>query len=132
MDIEINDLSKAIIKQLQEYSAEIDNLVHKETERTAKEVLSNLKSDSTIPQRTGEYRRKFYMKSKTGVGYSRYIIANRKYQITHLLERPHKIKNWYTGRTYGMSRAYPHWAKAQKTADKMYSDILERLKNGTL
>lgn len=125
--IKIDDLSNAIMELGNEISKEVEKNLDTELKRIAKETAESLKNDSTIPQRTESeesYKKMFYVK-KTETGY---VIANKKYQLTHLLENGHDIvKN---GETVGRARAFPHWDRAQKKVDAAVKLIHSKLIGG--
>ena len=115
----VSDLATAISSELESYSREVDQKMQKEVDAISKEIVKELKNNPDIPVRTGNYKKSFYVKnSAKGMGYKRNIVANKEYQITHLLETRHLTS---TGRR---PRAFPHWAQAQKIADT----LPERLK----
>lgn len=125
--IKIDDLSNAIMELGNEISKEVEKNLDTELKRIAKETAESLKNDAAIPQRTKDeesYKRLFYVK-KTELGY---VIANKKYQLTHLLENGHDIvKN---GETKGRARAFPHWARAQEKVDAAVNLIKGKLLGG--
>jgi hypothetical protein len=52
------------------------------------------------------------------------VVYNAKYyRLTHLLEKPHRIANKYG--SYGMSKAQPHIAIAQKNAEQEFAKVFE-------
>ena len=117
-NISIDDLARLIANDLAEYSEEVDDAVEKVITKTTKEALTVLKNNNNIPKMTGKYKKSFYAKdlykSKgKNEGYFKMVVANRKYQLTHLLE------NGHVNRDGSRTKAYPHWKDAQAIADTL-------------
>ena len=118
----VNDLASLIMQELENYSEEVDNAMQKEIEVLSKEIVKDLKNDPVIPEKSGDYKKKFYVKKLAqGTGSKRVVIANRKYQITHLLEHGHATRN---GKR---SKKYEHWIHAQDKADMLPDRIKEAI-----
>lgn len=110
----VDELSNLILKELEDYNAEVDEIMQNEVDKIAAEITTDLKNDATIPKRTGKYKKGFYLKKVAqGKGYNRVVVANRKYQLTHLLEYGHVTK------TGSRTKAFPHWKKAQEKANTL-------------
>ena len=117
MTIDISDLAKEINKTLVEYTDEVVEKVEKSADKRTKEGVKLLKQRS--PKDTGEYARSWTRKKrKTG-----YVIHNKKYQLTHLLEKGHaKVGG-------GRVQAYPHIAPVEKQIVEGYiKDVEEAIK----
>lgn len=82
----IKDLSKEITKQLALYSKEIEEEMQTAKNDLSKEAVSLLREKS--PKKHGEYAQGWTRK-KVG---NDYVIYNKKYQLTHLLENYHAKK----------------------------------------
>lgn len=125
--IKVEELAEAIIELSGEIAEEVGENLNTELKKIAKETADSLKNDSNIPQRTKDeesYKRLFYVK-KTELGY---VVANKKYQLTHLLENGHDIVR--NGETVGRARAFPHWDRAQKKVDSAVNLIRGKLTGG--
>lgn len=125
--IKVEELAEAIIEFSGEIAEEVGENLNAELKKIAKETADSLKNDSNIPQRTKDeesYKRLFYVK-KTELGY---VVANKKYQLTHLLENGHDIVR--NGETVGRARAFPHWDRAQKKVDSAVNLIRGKLTGG--
>lgn len=125
--IKVEELAEAIIELSGEIAEEVGKNLNAELKKIAKETADSLKNDSNIPQRTKDeesYKRLFYVK-KTELGY---VVANKKYQLTHLLENGHDIVR--NGETVGRARAFPHWDRAQKKVDSAVNLIRGKLTGG--
>ena len=121
----LDSFADAVAAELESYSEEVDAVMQDEIDRMTDEVVEDLKTDPDIPEKTGDYKKGFYKKKLAkGRGYNRNVVANKKYQLTHLLEYGHATQ------TGGMTRAYPHWSKAQKKVETLDERVAKRL-NGT-
>lgn len=93
---------------LDEYSEKVQKVVDKAGEQTAKDCAAKLRN--TSPKRTGKYAKSWTSK-KEGGGY---VVYNKKhYQLTHLLENGHVIRNKYG--TYGRAPAIKHIEPVEKS-----------------
>lgn len=128
MNVSVDDLARLIAKELEDYSEEVEQVVKETIEAVSKEALNSLKNDPVIKSLdgTGEYAKSFYIKDEYKVrgrnkGFYKLVIHNKKYRIGHLLEFGHaKIGG-------GRTRAFPHWATAQKIADTLEERIKEAI-----
>lgn len=83
MAIDINDLAKEITKTVRQYTDEVVEKVEMSADELSQKGVKLLKERS--PKKSGEYARGWgRVKTKGG-----YIIKNKKYQLTHLLEKGH-------------------------------------------
>ena len=131
----VDGLADEIYKALQVYSSKVDETVQNELYDLAKDVKNELKHNGNIPDKSGEYRRGFYTKKivKTK-GFIRLVIANKKYWLTHLLERPHAhVDNHHnkggrgTPRVTGQTQGYPQWEQAQEHIDRKSEEIFRKV-----
>jgi galactokinase/mevalonate kinase-like predicted kinase len=84
MAVKIDDLSKEIAKQLNQYTEDVKEAVEEIKEDVSKEAVALLKQ--TSPKKTGDYR-KGWTKKRIGKDF---VIHNKTDgQLTHLLENGH-------------------------------------------
>lgn len=109
---------------LNEYSLEVQEMIEEESISIAKEGANKLKS--TSPKKTGDYAKGWRVKTEKGKGYVKSIIHNATdYQLTHLLEKPHLLRN---GR---LSTPKVHISPVEETCIKEYETRVEQnIKNG--
>ena len=120
--VDIDGLAAAIAEELEGYSQEVDDIMQDEIDTLSKEVRNNLKNNPIIPEKTGEYKKSFYIKKVAqGKGYKRLRVANKKHQLTHLLDEGHLTSN---GKR---TKAFPHWKEAQQLADTLPERMKKRL-----
>lgn len=106
-----DDLARAVSKVLDEYRNATNEAVKKAVDKVAKESVSELKADS--PRRTGAYSKGWAAKVQTQSNkwaYKKVVYNKDRYRISHLLEKPHKLRNGLK------SRAQPHIAPVEQKA----------------
>lgn len=108
-----NDLSGEIMKCLQEYTEEVVEALEKTEKELADEAVRTLKQ--TSPKKSGKYA-KSWTQTKQG---KKRIVHNRRYQLTHLLEKGHAKRNG------GRVAARVHIAPVEQRISK---EAVERLK----
>lgn len=128
MKTTVEDLSKVLIKTLDEYAGSVEATAQEAVDITAKEAVRELKHAN--PAGSGEYGSwKDYNKSwaifKNSVDKRHHrgaTIHNREfYMLTHLLENDHALPQG------GRSKAYKH---IQPVAEKAEDNLFKRIKNG--
>lgn len=123
--VNVDGLSAAIAKEMQEYSEDFEKTLKSGIEEIAEETVQELKNDPNVPKKTGYYKKSFYTKKvASGHGYYRQVVANKDYQLTHLLEFGHAKVNG------GRTRAFPHFAPAEKRIEKKMDELIERAAHG--
>lgn len=120
---------------LGEYSKDIDNELYEEAKAIAKEGVQELKRTSPISKTKtsgkGRYRRGWRMDIDKGFGEVEAVIYNATdYQLTHLLERPHVIRNKYG--TWGTSKPQVHIKPVEEQCVKQFEDRVTRKIEGGL
>lgn len=105
------NLAAEVNRVLGEFSQNVDEAVKEATEETAKIAVSKLRSNS--PKNTGKYAKSWFVKTTAGnKHYYKAVVANRKYQLTHLLEYGHNIVSH--GVVVGHAQAKPHIGEVEK------------------
>ena len=103
------DITAEIIAVLKNYTGDVMDKVDEAVEDCGKGMQKEIKANS--PKRTGEYAKGWRCKVTTVSRGNKSARAYNKtdYQLTHLLERPHKKRG---GR--GLTKPKPHIAPAEK------------------
>lgn len=108
-----NDISRTINEFMRECIDENEEVLQQRAQSAAKSAVKALKQESR--KRSGAYAKDWASKVESDATGVEATVYNRKhYQLTHLLENPHKIKN-QTGRTYGRTKG-----------DKVISQVADR------
>ncbi len=109
---------------LNEYSVDIQESIVKTAENVAKKGADKLKQSS--PKRTGKYSKGWRVKTAKGRGEVSSTIYNAtNWQLTHLLEKPHLLRN---GR---LSTPKVHIYPVEQQCIKEYETEVEKIiKNG--
>lgn len=99
---------------MDEYSEEVKQKTNQAIKNVANKSVRTLRS--TSPKRTGSYARGWRTKIMPGPGGILTIVVHNStnYQLTHLLERGHVIRN--KKGTYGRTAARPHIAPVEAAA----------------
>ena len=109
---------------LNDYSVDIQESIVKTAENVAKKGADKLKQ--TSPKRTGKYSKGWRVKTSKGKGEVSSTIYNAtNWQLTHLLEKPHLLRN---GR---LSTPKVHIYPVEQQCIKEYETEVEKvIKNG--
>ena len=121
--IDINDI-------LNEYSNDIQEGITEVAIKVAENGKNKLKV--TSPKKTGSYRKGWRVDKRSGKGYVHATIYNATdWQLTHLLEKPHVIKNQYG--TWGTSKPQVHIEPVENECIQAFQKEVEQvIKNGGL
>lgn len=132
------DLVSAMVEAAKIYTNEIRENVEEGIERIADETLKEVKALSPIYKggkkklssgkylSKGEYRRGWTTSVERSRGKAKITVHNKQYQLVHLLELGHCLKDG-TGRVYGDVSAFPHVEIAEKHAEEKINKLLEEL-----
>lgn len=109
---------------LSDYSDDIQDAITLEAQNVAKKAQNELKN--TSPKRTGKYRKGWRVNVEKGRGFVNCIVHNATaYQLTHLLEKPHALRNG------GVSTPKVHIKPVEEAAIKEFeSNVAKIIKNG--
>lgn len=109
---------------LNDYSDDIQSAITEEAQIIAKKGVAELKNKS--PKRTGKYRKGWRVNTTKGRGFVECIVHNATdYQLTHLLEKPHLLRN---GR---LSKPQVHIAPVEQQCVSEFERNVENIiKNG--
>ena len=120
--VKVDNLASEIIKTLEEFSDLTDEAVDKGVSETANNAVKELRN--AHPAGSGQYGswdkkyNKGWTVKKTKRDKTATIHNATDYQLTHLLEKGHALKNG------GRTRAFPHIAPvAEKCEDELIKNI---------
>ena len=120
--VKVDNLASAVMKALEEFSDFTDEAVDKGVSETAKDAVKKLQN--AHPQGSGQYGswdkkyNKGWTVKKTKRDKTATIHNATDYQLTHLLEKGHALKNG------GRTRAFPHIAPvAEECEDALIKNI---------
>lgn len=120
---QFRQISEAYVKDVKE----IMNETLVSVGENAKFFIESIGGYENRRKRTS-YRKKFFLLNVDS-GISSYVrLANKQWQLTHLLEDGHDIKN-KKGTLLGRASAFPHWTETEKRAvDEFERRLLENLR----
>ena len=107
---------------LEDYSTQVRNTVNDCCMEVAKE--SGLKLRQTSPKKSGKYAKSWAVKEQktSGYGASTWVVYNKKYQLTHLLEKGHAKRGG------GRVKAIPHIKPVEEWAqNELPKEITDKL-----
>ena len=121
MRVQIDDLDKAVRKELENYSQEVGEVVDNAVLRVARRCLASIKAKS--PDRSEAYKKGWAMAKETMRSRLLAVIYNRKrWFLIHLLENGHQKAGG--GRVEGK----PHVAPAEAQAEReLVSELVRKL-----
>jgi hypothetical protein len=108
---------------LDDYSKDVKEATNKAIEKTSKESVRKLKN--TSPKKSGEYAKGWKLKKDRGRdGIATVTVHNKIYQLTHLLENGHVVRN--AKGTYGRTNGVKHIAPVEEWAESELQQEIER------
>ena len=113
---------------LNEYSSDIQEGITQAAIKVAEEGKNDLRANS--PKNTGKYRKGWRVDKRSGKGFVHATIYNATdWQLTHLLEKPHVIRNKYG--EWGTSKPKVHIQPVEEKCIEQYKkDVEQIIKNG--
>lgn len=118
-----NSVAIQMEKILEQYSKEVKDVTDKSIEKVSKESVKKLKN--TSPKRTGKYARSWTKKKVKGRnGIDEVTVHNKQYQLTHLLENGHIVRN--SKGTYGRTNGIKHIKPVEEWAQDALPQEIER------
>lgn len=118
-------ISDQMTKILNEYVDDVKTATNNSIDKVAKESVRKLKQSSSEFRRTGEYAKGWTLKKERGSGgIVSVTVHNKKYQLTHLLENGHVVRNG--SGTYGRVNGVKHIKPVEEWAIKELPDEIKR------
>lgn len=108
-----NDIERTVNAFMRECVDENEEVLQQRAQDAGKQAVKALKHESR--KRTGKYAKGWKSTAQRGATGVEVTVHNAQYQLTHLLENDHAIKN-QTGRTFGTAKG-----------DKVISRIADRI-----
>lgn len=122
MNVKVDDLAAAIMKELENYSEEITERVKVAVDVVSKEVNEEIKANVTFNERTRKYLKAFRVKTTENTKYNKtnvWHVTGSQYRLTHLLESGHALRGG------GRARAFPHIKFGQELAEKRMEELIK-------
>lgn len=130
MKVSTNALGSAILKELSTYTEEVEEAVSKAVIAVGREAANELRATTQVAGSNtwNNYPKGWKSTPERRKGKQEATVHNvDHYQLTHLLENGHVIKNG-TGRTYGNTRKFPHIVTVeQKAVEELEKRIKEAI-----
>jgi hypothetical protein len=130
----LSGLSDALNGIIEDYSDEVVKSLPETVKAAGKTCVKALKSAAKAAGIKGtKYTNSFRSKeTRNDSRATEVTIHSTKYQLAHLLERSHPIRNRPGGKVYGMSTPYPHWGEAEKEAsEELETQIRMKISGGS-
>lgn len=114
-----NSFSVQIEQILEGYDEKVVQVSKEAMEEVAKEAVQKLRNSSPKGSR-GKYAKGWTTSTQNGV----IVVHNKVYQLTHLLENGHVIRNQHG--TYGRTRAIKHIEPVEQWANEEVEEVIRR------
>ena len=114
-----------VSKMLDNYSTEVQDEIERVIFENCEKAKADLQNErSTYQVRTGKYNKGWKVKKTKNSKYVEGIVYNTQYQLTHLLEKGHLLRNG------GKTRAFPHIGPVNDRTQKRVVEEIERAIGG--
>ena len=114
-----------ISKMLDNYSTEVQDEIERVIFENCEKAKTDLQNErSTYQVRTGKYNKGWKVKKTKNSKYVEGIVYNTQYQLTHLLEKGHLLRNG------NKTRAFPHIEPVNDRTQKLVVEEIERAIGG--
>ncbi|MBR4907764.1 MAG: hypothetical protein IKY16_07935 [Bacteroidales bacterium] len=118
--VSLGGLADALNGIIEEYSDEVIRDLPETTKAVGKTCVKTLKAEAKAAgiggtKYVGSFRSK---ETRNDSRATTVTVYSSKYQLAHLLEHGHVVRNRPGGRIVGMARAFPHWAEAEEKASE--------------
>ncbi|MCD8338099.1 MAG: HK97 gp10 family phage protein [Lachnospiraceae bacterium] len=120
--VKINEMASAVMESLTEYADLAADEMKKAVQTAGKTVKKEI--EATAPKDTGAYAKSWAVKKvkETSQSMDVVVYSKTKYQLAHLLEHGHALRNG------GRVKAYPHIAPAEeKGLEKLETELKKGL-----
>lgn len=107
-------------KILDQYDKKVEQAGQEAMREVAKEAVQKLKNSSPKRRGGGKYARGWTATEKK----HEVVVHNKVYQLTHLLENGHVVRNQYG--TYGRTRAIKHIEPVEQWANEEVEEVIRR------
>lgn len=118
----IDNFASELVSLLKEYTDEVEEGMEKVKEKVAKEGAQTLKRTSPVGRRSRKKYKDGWRAKKVGTAWVVHNATN--YQLTHLLEKGHALRQG------GRTRAFPHIAPAEEKVIKDFEKGLKKVIKG--
>lgn len=118
--VQIDQLAEAVMAGLEDYAKLATEDLKKEVGKAARQVRKEIAENA--PKKTGAYAKSWTATKESETAESvRYVVHSKDhYQLAHLLEHGHALRNG------GRSRAFPHIAPAEEHGKEMLLQSIKR------
>ncbi|MCD8337956.1 MAG: HK97 gp10 family phage protein [Lachnospiraceae bacterium] len=118
--VSIDEMAEAINEGLEEYATLAADEMKAAVKKTAKSVKEEISANA--PVKSGAYAKSWATKatSETSESIEMTVYSKNKYQLAHLLEKGHALRQG------GRARAFPHIAPAEENGETMLVELIEK------